>query len=400
MDSVILSPKSLWQTIKDSVLWLINAKERTHLPEIAIFACTVSDKYTMYKNLFNWLALILIFPACSETPPSISVVCEENNIGNCIIKWETAPLIKGQVKVYASTHPEMITEETPIAVANIADERMTIVTVDPSQRYYYLMVFDDKHRVKVASRNINVPGIQNFRDLGGYKSSIAGTKTQWGMLYRSAQIDSIDCYSRRELRHMGIRTIIDLRSEEELSNYPQLQKGFNVIHIPIATGSMDHLLLRIQEGKVKGDTIYHMVEQMNRELISKYQKEYKQMFDILLDRGSYPAIIHCSSGKGRTGVACALILAALGVNEEIIMQDYRLSNDYFNIPKVSKYAYELPANSQEAITTLFSAKEDFLNAAKQQAERMYGDIETYLEKGIGLSKDDMKRLQSILLSEK
>lgn len=353
----------------------------------------------MYKNLFNLLALVLILPACSETPPSISVVCEENNVGNCIIKWETAPLIKGQVKVYASTNPEMIPEDTPIAMANIADERMTIVTVDPSQRYYYTMVFNDKYRVRVASRNINVPGIQNLRDLGGYKSSATtGKNVHWGMLYRSAQIDSIDCCARRELRNMGIHTIIDLRSEEELNNYPQLQEGFNVIHIPIATGNMDDLLLDIQEGKVKGDTIYRMVEQMNRKLITNYQKEFKKMFEILLDRNNYPAIIHCSSGKGRTGVASALILAALDVNEDIIMEDYRLSNDYFNIPKVSKYAYKLPVNSQEAITTIFSAKEDFLNAAKEEAERLYGDIPTYLEKGIGLNQKDIERFRSILLN--
>ena len=76
---------------------------------------------------------------------------------------------------------------------------------------------------------------------------------------------------------------------------------------------------------------------------------------------NYPVVIHCSSGKGRTGIASALILASLGVNSDIIMEDYRLSNDYFNIPSASRYAYNLPARSQEAITTVYSAREDFLN---------------------------------------
>ena len=48
-----------------------------------------------------------------------------------------------------------------------------------------MMVFNDRYRVKVATRNINVPGIQNFRDLGGYKVA-QGKSVRWGMIYRSA----------------------------------------------------------------------------------------------------------------------------------------------------------------------------------------------------------------------
>lgn len=167
----------------------------------------------MYRNLLNWLTILLVLPSCSGTSPTISVVCEENNVGNAIIKWETAPILKGQVKVYASTSPDFIPEENPVATINIAKGKKTIVTNDPSQRYYYLMVFNNRYRVRVAARNVNIPGIQNFRDLGGYKSAETGKDTRWGMLYRSAQIDSIPFCSRRELKNMGIRTIIDLRSE-------------------------------------------------------------------------------------------------------------------------------------------------------------------------------------------
>ena len=354
----------------------------------------------MYKNLLGLLALVCLLPSCSDSTPRISVICEENSVGNSIVKWEITSDIPGDVKVYASTDPDHIPEGRAIASAPITRQQMTIVTNDPTHRYYYKLVFGDKYRVKVATRNVIIPGIQNFRDLGGYPSYPGKRSTRWGMLYRSGEMESLKPNSVKELKNLGIRTIIDLRSPQEAStSNKDLQEDFQVFSIPIPTGDMKKVLDGVQNRSILSDTVNRIVEQMNRELIQKYTPQYRKVFDLLLDEDNYPIVIHCSSGQGRTGIVSALILAALRVNEEYIMEDYCLSNEYFNIPRATRYAYRLPARSQEAITTLFSAREDFLNAAKDEAEHLYGDIDLYLREGVGLSRQELKQLRNILLTK-
>ena len=89
----------------------------------------------MYRNLYCLFVVAALLPSCSNTTPRIFIVCEENNVGNSIVKWETIPTIPGDVKVYASTDPEHISEDHLIASAPIADQHLTIITSDPTQRY-------------------------------------------------------------------------------------------------------------------------------------------------------------------------------------------------------------------------------------------------------------------------
>ena len=352
----------------------------------------------MYERLLKWFAYSLLLSGCSSARPYISVVCEENAAGNSVIKWETAPLMKGEVKAYSSTNPNNISEEMPVAIASIADERMSITNGDPTARHYYTLVFDGKYKVNVAPRNMNITGIQNFRDLGGYPVYSTDKHVKWGMLYRAAKIDRLGDKAYKELKNIGIKTIIDLRSKRELSEHIPIQKGFEVVHIPIQEGDTEDIVEEIKKEKLSNDTVFQIMKGINRKLIDDYPKAYKEIFDILLDKSSYPVVIHCSNGKGRTGIVAALVLAALGVNEDDIMYDYCLSNDYFDIAGTSRYAYNLPVSAQESITTLYSAKEEYLEAAKQEIERKYGDIDTYLQVGIGLTQSDLQRLQEILLT--
>ena len=351
----------------------------------------------MYKNLLNGLALTLLLSACGRVTPHITAACEEDSASNSIImKWETRPAIEGEVKVFASTDPDHIRENKPVATAPIANQWMTIANNQPSQRHYYTLLFNDRYRVRVASRTVNVPGVQNFRDLGGYPVYAQHKRIRWGMLYRSARIDLSRPATRDKLNHLGIRTVIDLHTPSE-SPLPAgtLPGQPRVVHIPIPVDCLTDILADIDQQRIQPDTIGRIVERINRHIVAANAPAFRQMFDILLDKENYPAVIQCSTGKGRTGIASALVLSALGVNDDDIMTDYRLSR--FNIPTAISYVYELPVRSQEALITLFSARENFLNAAKDEIERTYGSVDEYLTKAVGLQKDEQRQLQEILL---
>lgn len=352
-------------------------------------------------NLLNGFALALMLSACGGATPHITVVCEENNVGNNIVKWETKPALPGRVQVFASTDPDHIPETRPVASANIADQIVTVTNDDPLQRRYYTLLFDDRYRVRVASRNVRVPGVQNFRDLGGYPVYARHQRVRWGMLYRSAQMDLNQPATLQKLQALRIRTVIDLRDSAERAVTPPPafadNAGLRLVQVPIPVGRLADILDGIDQKRILSDTVNRIVERANRELVREHAADFRHLFNVLLDKDNYPAVIHCTSGKGRTGIATALVLAALGVDDESIMYDYRLSNLFFDIPTASSYAYQLPVPAQEAITTIYSARESFLDAAKDEVERRYGTVQNYLTRAIGLKKKELHNLQDILL---
>jgi protein-tyrosine phosphatase len=118
---------------------------------------------------------------------------------------------------------------------------------------------------------------------------------------------------------------------------------------------------------------------------------------VLLDRSNYPIVIQSNSGTGRVGVFLAMLMASLGVDDEAIAHDYTLSNKYYNIPLGAQHGYYLPSNSQEALTSIYTAKEDFLKAASDEIKDNYGSADGYLRQVVGLSDNDLKSLQDMLL---
>lgn len=350
--------------------------------------------------LYFCFCIVLFTIGCSSYQPNISVACEENDIASSIIKWETFPAIDGSIKVYASTNPNNIPLESPIATARISEQKITITTDGITQRMYYTMVFNDEFPIMTASRNVIVPGTQNFRDIGGYTTR-SRENIIWGKVYRSARLDSLNPQGLRVLNGLDIKTIIDLRDEGSKRSFSPLLKGMNVVNIPLCSQHFEQTMDRIQRGEISNDSVSEIIRKINIELIDKNSKEFKKLFKTLLNKKNYPLVIECTTGTIRTGLVTALLLKTLGVTNEAIMQDYELSNNrhFFDLTRSYRLGYLLPEPVQEALTSIYTSNADCLDATFEYLTNKYNSVDDYLHKQVGLSNKEIKELRSILLQK-
>lgn len=366
------------------------------------YICTSIELYIdMLKQLLCWSTLLILLPSCSGNSPHISVACEENprmGLGNCIIKWETQPVIEGKVKIYASTNPDSIPEINPILTTDIATQFATIVINDPTQRYYFKMVFDNRWRVTTASHNAVIPGVQNFRDIGGYSTRKGKKTTRWGKVYRSGRVERLYPATVKELKNIGVKTIIDFRTPKETLKTPNMEKeGFKVVRLPIAVVDLDVVLMGLRRGIISNDSVRTLINNATCEIIECHKMEFREMFDVLLDEANYPVVISCTTGLGRTSLASLMLFSVLGVDEDVIVQDYMRNNDFLDLTRIVSFGYQLPSRGQEALTTLFSAREQTLEIAERCIINEYGNMNSYLTKEIELTSGEMKKIREMLL---
>ena len=139
-----------------------------------------------------------------------------------------------------------------------------------------------------------------------------------------------------------------------------------------------------------------------RQTADQQAEGYREMFRQLL-AGEVPLAFNCSAGKDRAGVAAALLLSALGVPRDIVVEDYALSD------KIVDFQAELVERGKdgalsflshfppEVIAPLMKTDPAYIQATFEAVEKKYGSVEGYFETVLGLSQDDLKKLRARLL---
>ena len=251
-------------------------------------------------------------------------------------------------------------------------------------RQYFQLTSSGKDAL-FAERHLPMEGGYNFRDVGGYPTT-DGRFVKWGMVFRTDDMQHLTQADLDYLTSLDVRTVVDFRSEEEVAAGADKLPSTTSNHIllPVIPGNLS----AFDALQLDSASIYNMMESLYISLCTedKIINQYRQFFALLQNETKIPLSFHCSAGKDRTGMGAALFLYSLGVCEDVIIQDYLLSNKYLE----NKYT-DLIAQRPE-MKLMVTVKPEYLKTALKRIMTDHGSIEKYLEKTLNVDLEKMRRI--------
>jgi protein-tyrosine phosphatase len=254
--------------------------------------------------------------------------------------------------------------------------------------------------VIAADRRVPFEGITNFRDLGGYRAR-AGGRVRWGLLFRAEALHGLTEGDRELYEHLGMRTVYDLRSEMEREAHPGPfpSRWLEVIGRPRDSDAPSPLA-----GGATGMTVEdgeRILEGLYAGLVEHSAQKIGELLTGLTEEEGLPAVFHCHAGKDRTGVVAALLLEALGVDRQTVLDDYELTARYrFRSQQEPTFQrlIEQFAMSPEAAAGVLNTPRWAMAAALDKVDRAYGGIDPYLTGPAGMRAADVATLRARLLA--
>lgn len=273
---------------------------------------------------------------------------------------------------------------------------------------------------QTAQRVLEIDGVMNFRDIGGYVNR-HGKTVRWAKCYRSAQLDGLTKKGIADMSALNIQTVIDLRFVDESVRYPTVLAGFKNAEF-IAWQDQSHdtevaersseMQLSWKDSLESNDPV--KVREAMRVNYPKKLYSHRVIYRTLLLKiidGQTPLVFHCAAGKDRTGVAAALILSLVNVADDIIVQDYLLtqqeiagmaefwmSGGAVDNANYSDFQSRLLSKPKDVLRPIFEADITYINTLLEYVNLQYGGFERYALEKLQLTTEQLEQLRAQLLT--
>jgi protein tyrosine/serine phosphatase len=245
------------------------------------------------------------------------------------------------------------------------------------------------------SRDLVWDGLLNVRDLGGHPTA-DGEETRFGSIVRADSVRQLSDEGWEALVDYGVKTVVDLRANEELEADPPAELPVDVLHVPFIEQDAWPEIESDLEAAVKAapdvatatrDVYLIFLEHFNRNVAAAVRA--------VANASEGGVVIHCAGGKDRTGLLTAFLLHLAGVGTDEIAKDYALSEERLRTRHEEWLAQAQSEEERERVKRMSQTPADSMKGVFEELERRYGSVEEFLRQA-GLTDDELARARARL----
>jgi protein-tyrosine phosphatase len=315
--------------------------------------------------------------------------------GSALVRWglEGPPVA---VDVATGPTPDRI-DHTHVATVAAGETSLLVAGGSAGRLFVSVAPHGAGPAVVAADRRVPFEGIQNFRDLGGYPTRSGGV-VRWGLVFRADALHGLSAGDLLLYEQLGMSTVYDLRRDlerEQLPN-PMPSRPLAIISEPATGQSVVAATATERLTAADGERV---LLELYLGLVDNAATQIGELLGGLAAPGCLPAVFHCHAGKDRTGIAAALLLEALGVDRETVLDDYELTARYrHRAHQDTSFRRLVEAGmTPEAAAGVLSAPRWAMEQALAEVDRRHGTVEAYLTGPAGLSTTDLQTLRDRLV---
>ena len=246
--------------------------------------------------------------------------------------------------------------------------------------------------------------VANFRELAGH-TTVDGARVASGRLYRSGHLAQASDDDVARLEGLTLGRVFDFRTQADIAaeGSDRLPPGVDYRRLPmpdpakaddlralITAAAPDELEALFGNGKAVA-----MMERAAESLVRERLEAYRVFLTELADAASQPALFHCSAGKDRAGWAGTVVLLALGVDEDQVIEQYLLSNRNLEAIR-SQFEQSQPALSR-LMKPFLEVRREYIAASFAALHADWGSFDRYLHEGLRITQAQRSQLRESLL---
>ena len=238
------------------------------------------------------------------------------------------------------------------------------------------------------SRDLDWDGLLNARDLGGHPTE-DGAETRWGSIVRTDTVRQLTDAGWHSVVDYGVRTIVDLRSDEELAEDPPAELPVEAVHVSFFDNRPE-VFEEVEQASAAAPDHAAATREVYLIFLEHFRPNVAAAIRAVADAPEGGVLVHCHGGKDRTGLVSAFLLRLAGVPIGEIATDYSLSEERLRSRHEEWFAQAADEAELERLHRISKTPASSMVQVLEELERRYGSIAGYLRAG-GASDEELDR---------